>query len=42
MSVDRRAPVILDQIVMDMDPIHRGAGGVHLVEERKEVVYEVR
>ncbi len=40
--VDRRTPVILDQIVVSMDTIHRGAGGVHLVEKGKEVVYEVR
>ena len=39
--VDRRAPVVFDQIVVDMNPIHRGAGGVHLVEEGEIVVYEV-
>ena len=40
--VDRGAPVVFDQIVVDVNPIHRCAGGVHLVEERKIVVYEVR
>ena len=39
--IDRGAAVVFDQIVMDMNPIHRGAGGVHLVEEGKVVVYEV-
>ena len=31
--VDRRSPVILDQVIVDVDPIHRGAGGVHFVEK---------
>ncbi len=39
--IDRRAAVILEEIIMNMDPIHGRAGGVHFVKERKEVVYEV-
>ena len=39
--IDRRAAVVLDQIVMDVNPIHRGAGGVHLIEKGKVIVYEV-
>ena len=42
MTVDRRTPEVLDQVVVDMDPIHRGAGGVHFVEVRQVVIYEVR
>ena len=39
--VDRRATVVLEQIVVDVNPIHGGAGGVHLVEKGEVVVYEV-
>jgi hypothetical protein len=38
--VDRRAPIVFDQIVVDVNPIQRCAGGVHLIEERKIVVYK--
>ena len=31
--IDRGAAIVFDQVVVDMNPIHRGAGGVHLVEE---------
>jgi hypothetical protein len=34
--IDRRAAVVFDQIVVDVNPIHRGAGGVHLVEKGKK------
>jgi hypothetical protein len=41
MGIDRRAPIVLDEIVVNVDPIHGRAGWVHLVEKRKVVVYEV-
>ena len=40
--VDRGAAIVFDQIIVDMNPIHRGAGGVHLVQKREVIVYEVR
>ena len=40
--VDRRAPVVFQQVIVDVDPIHGRPGGVDLIEEGEVVVYEVR
>jgi hypothetical protein len=40
--VDRRTPVVFEKIIVDVNPIQGGPGGVYLIEEREVVVYEVR
>ena len=42
MGVDRRTPVIFEQIIVDVNAVHRRPSGVDLIEEREVIVDEVR
>ena len=42
MRIDGRAAIVLEQVIVDVDPIHGCTGGVNLIQEGEVIVYEVR